>query len=95
MPPSLNCPALGGPFRAASLAFWLHSVIWHGYLTATAGQPVFQQTPWYPAKRTPAFSDALAAVRLAVWRNENSAQAGGTSPGANSQQLLDLLVHAA
>ena len=30
-------------------------------------RPTWRMRPWYPAKRTPSFADALAALRRALW----------------------------
>lgn len=56
-----------GPLRAAALSFWIYSAVWYWYIKAHGSNPVWSQTPWYPAKRTPSFADALAALRTILW----------------------------
>lgn len=58
-----------GPERAAALAFWLHSAVWLCYLNTSGSTPAFSTQPWYTAKRTPSFADALAELRKALWRD--------------------------
>ena len=56
-----------GPERAAALSFWTYSAIWLWYLACHGDRPTWRMRPWYPAKRTPSFADALAALRRALW----------------------------
>jgi hypothetical protein len=58
-----------GPERAANLAFWLHGAVWLCYLNTSGPAPTFTTQPWYTAKRTPTFADALAELRRALWRD--------------------------
>jgi hypothetical protein len=46
---------------------WTYSAIWHWYLVCHGARPTWRTRPWYPAKRTPSFADALAALRRALW----------------------------
>jgi len=57
-----------GPERAAHLAFWLHAAVWLCYLSSNGTTPSFNTQPWYSTKRVPAFADALAELRKALWR---------------------------
>jgi hypothetical protein len=56
-----------GPERAAALAFWLYSSLWSWYLSTHGSQPSWILRPWYPAKATPSFTDALASLRRDLW----------------------------
>lgn len=57
-----------GPERAVALAFWIYTAVWHWYLITHADRRSWTPTPWYPAKSTPSFPDALAALRRSLWR---------------------------
>lgn len=61
-----------GPERAAHLAFWLHGAVWLWYLADTGTTPRVNSQPWYPAKRTPSFADAIAELRRVLWRERIS-----------------------
>ena len=62
-----QCWKAQGPERAAALSFWTYSAIWLWYLDCHGDRPTWRMRPWYPAKRTPSFADALAALRRALW----------------------------
>jgi len=70
-----------GPERAASLSFWIYSVVWYWYIKTYGSQPTWAATPWYPGKRTPSFLDALAALRTVLWGRKIFAR-------SNSRALL-------
>jgi len=57
-----------GPFRAAALSFWIYSAVWAWYLATQGTNPSWPRWPWYRAKRTPSFAEALAALRADLWR---------------------------
>lgn len=55
--------------RTAPMALWAYSLVVVWYVTvgqATAGAQ-YPALPWYTSKRTPAFSDMLAALRRESW----------------------------
>lgn len=56
-----------GPERAVSLACWLYAMVWHWFTSRQAETLIWPDRPWYPSKRTPAFADALAALRRQIW----------------------------
>ena len=56
-----------GPERAAALSMWLYSAVWLWYVACHGATAPWQPRPWYTAKRTPSFADALAALRRALW----------------------------
>jgi hypothetical protein len=56
-----------GPERAAALSLWLYSEIWLWYLKTHGTKITWRSLPWYPAKSTPSFLDALAALRRILW----------------------------
>jgi len=58
-----------GPERAANLGLWLHAAVWLSYLNTIGSTPTFTTQPWYTAKHTPAFGDALAELRKSLWRD--------------------------
>ncbi len=57
-----------GPERAASLSLWLYAATWSWYITTQGTKQTWPALPWYTAKKTPSFADALAALRRALWR---------------------------
>ncbi len=63
-----QCWKKPGPERAAALSFWTYSAVRLWYLACHGAQPTWTSRPWYPAKRAPSFADALAALRLVLWR---------------------------
>ena len=67
-----------GPERAASLAFWLYSVIWLWYLETQGPKPTLPRLPWYPKKERPSFVDAVSALRRELWREEVFSTCGQT-----------------
>lgn len=67
-----------GPERAASLAFWMYSMIWVWYLQTQGPKPMLPKLPWYPKKVRPSFMDAVSALRRELWREEISSRFGGT-----------------
>ena len=66
-----------GPERAASLAFWLYSMIWTWYLSTQGPKPRFVRLPWYPKKARPSFVDAVSALRAELWREGVSSKSEG------------------
>jgi hypothetical protein len=56
-----------GPQRAAAFSFWLYSLVWFWYLKRKSSTPTWISLPWYSAKITPSFVDALAALRRMLW----------------------------
>lgn len=66
-----------GPERAASLAFWLYSVVWAWYLESQGPKPRLVKLPWYPKKVRPSFHDAVSELRGELWRAEVSSRSEG------------------
>ena len=66
-----------GPERAASLSFWLYSVVWTWYVASQGPTPRFVKLPWYPKKIRPSFVDAVSALREEIWRERVSSQSEG------------------
>jgi hypothetical protein len=62
-----QCWAKDGPERAAALSLWVYSAVWLWYLACHQALPTWKTRPWYTAKRTPSFADALATLRRALW----------------------------
>jgi hypothetical protein len=58
-----------GPERAATLSFCLYSLVWLWYLQTQGIKRTWKIVPWYPQKQTASFTDALASLRRALWRN--------------------------
>ena len=56
-----------GPERAAALSLWIYAAVWYWYITVHGAKPVWVRTPWYTAKNTPSFADALGALRRELW----------------------------
>lgn len=85
-----------GPERAAALSLWLYSAVWFWYITTHGTTITWPARPWYAAKRTPSFADALAALRRALWsRRIFSRCARNPLPRKMANVLLDVLAHAA
>ena len=80
-----------GPERAAGLSFWLYGAVWAWYIEVSGSHPSFVIQPWYPAKATPSFIDALAELRRTLWRERTSPASG--APTLN-QQTVDVLLEA-
>jgi len=57
------------PERAAAFSFWIYSLVWLWYLQTYGSRRSWCPVPWYPHKSTPAFPDALGALRKALWRD--------------------------
>ena len=85
-----------GPKRAAALSLWLFTLTWCWYLEAHPTRSHLDPRPWYPAKATPSFLDALAALRRDLWSPRINAL---SNPAADdnkiTQALLDTLAYAA
>ena len=56
-----------GPERAAALGLWLYSLVWFWYLQRKPSQRTFIVMPWYCAKESPSFADALSCLRRELW----------------------------
>ncbi|MGH9267980.1 MAG: IS701 family transposase [Acidimicrobiales bacterium] len=80
-----------GPERAAHLAFWLHGTVWLWYLAHSGTTPAFNAQPWYTAKRTPSFADAIAGLRRHLWHERITP---GSQPAPLSPELTTVLVEA-
>lgn len=85
-----------GPERAAALSLLLYSLIWAWYIPAHGANVTWPRLPWYTSKQTPAFSDALAALRRLLWADRISSRSGEPS---HLQKILgsiiEILAHAA
>lgn len=57
-----------GPSRGAAFAYFLYGLVWVWFLVHGHRSHRPTVTPWYPTKRRPSFCDALAALRIALWR---------------------------
>ena len=85
-----------GPARAACLSLWLHALIWCWYLDAHPAGRTWIPRPWYRAKVTPSFLDALAALRRTLWSQRITAMSGTARENRQiSEALLDTLAYAA
>lgn len=80
-----------GPERVAALSFWLYAAIWTWYVSVHGDRRTWEPTPWYPAKRTPSFLDALAGLRRILWRGRFSSVRGF---GRQSTKLVTTLIDA-
>ena len=79
--------------RTAPMAFWTYSLVVVWYLTVgenTRGAR-FPVLPWYASKKTPSFSDMLAALRRETWTCRLGDRAGLTR---STQKSLESLVDA-
>ncbi|MGH9071676.1 MAG: IS701 family transposase [Acidimicrobiales bacterium] len=80
-----------GPFRAASLSFWLHGAVWVWYLGACGAAQTWPVRAWYPTKRAPSFADAMAELRRVLWRERISGTSGA---GSLDRETSDLIIEA-
>lgn len=85
-----------GPERVVALSLWLHANVWAWYIATQGATPTWTSRPWYTAKRTPSFADALACLRRTLWAARiNAAPAAGGLPQQISGTLIDILAEAA
>ena len=85
-----------GPERAASLALWLYGAIWAWYIKTQGSKTTWPALPWYPAKKTPSFADALAALRRVLWRDMIFVRSGSRSLAPKiAATLIEVLARAA
>ncbi len=80
-----------GPERAAMLGFLLYSLVWWWFLALPRAAQRVEPTPWYTAKATPSFADAMAALRTVFWRNRIFAN---SATGPISDEILDAMLDA-
>ena len=76
--------------RTAPFALWCYSLVVYWYLTVgerTRGAAM-SILPWYTSKRTPAFSDMLAALRRETWRRRILDRTGASRAMRNSLRPL-------
>jgi len=78
-----------GPERAAGLSFWIYSTVWLWYITTQGTKTTWPSLPWYPAKCTPSFIDALAALRRVLWHHRIFAT---STPGRLSPKIAEAVV---
>lgn len=91
-----QCRVGAGPERAAALSLWLYSAVWLSYVACHGATAPWQPRPWYPAKRTPSFADALAALRRALWeRRIFDASAPDSHSAKIPHALIEVLAQAA
>lgn len=85
-----------GPERVVALALWLHATTWSWYLATQGTEPTWRARPWYAAKRTPSFADALACLRRTLWAVRiTDGPADGSPPPQIADTLIDILAEAA
>lgn len=86
-----QCWKAKGPERAAALSFWTYSAVWLWYLLCHGPRPTWRARPWYTAKRTPSFADALASLRRALWSRRIF---DGTEPDSLMTKIPAVLIDA-
>ncbi|MDQ6783434.1 MAG: transposase [Actinomycetota bacterium] len=85
-----------GPERVVALSLWLHANVWAWYLATQGTAHTWKTRPWYAAKTTPSFADALACLRRTLWSARiYAAPATGPLPQQISDALIDILAEAA
>jgi hypothetical protein len=85
-----------GPQRVAGLSLWLYSAVWSWYITSWGTKPSWPSLPWYPAKQTPSFADALATLRRALWNQRIIHRCGRRPlPRKMARVLIEALSQAA
>lgn len=84
-----------GPERAASFSFWIYAIVWYWYIKTYGSKTTWSVTPWYPGKRTPSFSDALAALRTVLWGRRVFERSNSRAlPRKFADVLIGVLAHA-
>jgi DDE superfamily endonuclease len=80
--------------RAHPMAWFCYSlsVLWYA-LHGEEAEAVKRDRPWYNPKATPAFTDMLGALRLALWRQGIFSEAGATTQQPPSKEMLERLLH--
>ncbi len=73
------------------LGLRLYSLIWWWFLGLNRAQQAVCAPPWYAAKATPSFLDAIVALRTAIWRNRIFA---GSDRASISQKMTETLLDA-
>jgi len=85
-----------GPERAAALSLWLHATTWCWYLDTHPTGQTWTPRPWYRAKTTPSFLDALAALRRVLWSQRITTMSRSEPDDTKiTEALLDTLAYAA
>ena len=81
-----------GPEKATVFSCFLYGLIWLWFIQN--GQAIYKapHRPWYPHKRGFSFQDALATLRLAVWRNYFLQ---GPKIDSNNAKMLEPILQAA
>lgn len=75
--------------RTAPMALWSYSLVVYWYLTVgKRACGAMRDVPWYKTKKSPAFSDMLAALRRETWRRRIFDRAGNTRVINNSIKPL-------
>ncbi len=77
------------PERAAALSLWLMTAVWAWYIPTFGVAPTWKDRPWYRAKSTPSFLDALAALRRVLWRDRITTMSASPS---DSPEIIDRLI---
>lgn len=91
-----QCWKAEGPARAAGLSLWLYSIVWLWYIQTQGTKQTWESRPWYPAKRTPSFQDALATLRRSLWRVRLFSGSNlRPLPRKTVAELIDVLARAA
>ena len=85
-----------GPERTAAMSLWLHASTWCWYLQTHPNGATWTPRPWYRAKTTPSFLDALAALRRVLWSQRITAISPTRADDTKiTDALLDTLAYAA
>lgn len=85
-----------GPERIAHLAFLLYSLVWLWYLQTQGIKRTWNIVPWYPLKKKPSFTDALASLRRTLWRQRIITRSEKTSVKSKIMAaLIDVVALAA
>lgn len=80
-----------GPERAATIGFYLYSMIWLWYIQYAHHAIPLRINPWYTSKATPSFQDALSALRRVLWLKRIIPNSENT---AGLRKITDLLLDA-
>lgn len=77
-----------GPEKAAVIGFFLYGLVWLWHLTHGVSEYEAPKREWYEHKQSTSFWDALATIRLHIWRNHLNAVQGETDETENIQAVI-------
>lgn len=78
-----------GPGRAVAMGCLLYGLVWLWYMLHGYDSHGLETTPWYPNKAKPSFKDAIACLRMELWRERFSVT---SAREADMQEFCETLI---